>query len=109
MRIIKHKDGDIHNHEVKNLELVTWHEQARMKPSLVPVSPEAALMLANTRIRYWSEEAYKGQSRIKFLRKAMKQAGELIGHGKQAEAGKTLERALKPKRFKVIHLASRLP
>jgi hypothetical protein len=80
-----------------------------MKPVITPSSPEAALMLANTRIRYWTDESYHAQARIKILRKAMKQARELIGQGKHAEADRALERALRPKRFKVIFLTPRLP
>lgn len=77
-----------------------------MKDPITPASPEAALMLANTRIGYWTRETYNAQARIKILRRAMKEARKLIAEGKAAEADRVMERALRPKRFKVIHLYS---
>lgn len=77
-----------------------------MKPCVTPTSPESALMLANAKVGYWSREAYNAQARIKILRRAMRETRKLLAEGKADEADRRLERALKPKRFKVIQLYS---
>ena len=39
-----------------------------MSDRFIPSSPEAALIWANIKVRYWDNEAYKAQARIKTIK-----------------------------------------